>query len=114
MSIYIILYIISFVTSIFWWVLIYKIYKNFFWLFFLLATIFISIWFSWYFLFFCGIENVNILLLISKLCFFSWICSTYSLLFSIYFFNKNKVYYSKDIIYKVDKSFAKHQLEKHL
>ncbi len=101
MSIYIILYIISFVTSIFWWVLIYKIYKNFFWLFFLLATIFISIWFSWYFLFFCGIENVNILLLISKLCFFSWICSTYSLLFSIYFFNKNKVYYSKDIIYKV-------------
>lgn len=87
MSFYLLIYIVSIVFSIYWGYLVYKIYKNAFGIFFLLFTIFMSGWFVLFFLFFSGISGVENLLFISRFCFWIWVLTTYSLLFSLYFFN---------------------------
>ncbi len=87
MSFYLLIYIVSIVFSIYWGYLVYKIYKNAFGIFFLLFTIFMSGWFILFFLFFSGISGVENLLFISRFCFWIWVLTTYSLLFSLYFFN---------------------------
>lgn len=80
-----ILYIVWITYSLIWWLYIYKKHKNLFWLFFLIFCILSWIWFLWYYTFLSWISSINILLIISKICFYLWILSTYSLLLSIIF-----------------------------
>lgn len=93
MTLYILIYVCAIWFSLYGGYLVYKIYKNLFWFFFFLSTFFMSLWFVLFFMFFSGIESVEMLLLISRLCFWVWVLATYSLLFSLYFLNtwKNKI-----------------------
>lgn len=97
MSLYLFIYTLSILFSIYGGFLVYKIYKNSFWLFFLLFTIFMSMWFLLFFLFFSGIQDENILLTLSRVCFWVWILTTYSLLFGVYFFNRGKYILEKKV-----------------
>lgn len=98
MNFYIILYFLTITASIWWWFLIKNIYKNnLFWNFFLSFTIFASIWFSTYFLFYSWIQDKEILLILVRTCYLSWILSSYSLLFSVIFFNKSEFEYKLKI-----------------
>ncbi len=88
MTLYIIIYIISIISSLYWGFTVYRIYKNTFWLFFFIATIFMSLWFIFFFLFFSWITNPEILLFITRICFSVGILASYSLLFGVYLLNK--------------------------
>lgn len=84
MNFYSIIYTVSIVFWIYWGFLVYKFYKNSFWIFFFLSTIFMSLWFLLFFLFFIWIHDKDFLLIITKTCFAVWVFATYSLLFSLY------------------------------
>ncbi len=95
MTLYILIYLISIFSSIYWWFTVYKIYKNTFWFFFFLSTLFMSGWFLLFFLFFSWISNPDLLLNITRICFWVGVLASYSLLFSVYMLNSGKNTLSK-------------------
>lgn len=95
MSLYILIYIVSILFSIYWWFSVYKIYRNTFWFFFFLSTIFMALWFILFFLFFSWISSIEWLLTITRICFWVGVLASYSLLFSVYMFNTGNTTLSK-------------------
>jgi len=99
MNLYLILYLASIIFCILVWYKIEEIYKNTSSRFFLLANISLSLWFTWYFLYFTNIGTEALLLFITKACFALSIWAVYSILFFILFFDEKKKYQSRYIIY---------------
>lgn len=87
MSYYAFIYGISIILSIVCGILIFRRYRNLSGFFFLLFTLFGSTWFLLYFLFFSGIENVSLLLFLSRLNFGVSLGANYSLLLFVFFFD---------------------------
>lgn len=86
MGYYTYIYIISISLSILWWILVWRQQKNISGFFFFLFSIFSSLWFTSYYLFFSWILDENILLYISRFWFGIWILAAYSFLYYIIFF----------------------------
>ncbi len=101
MYMYLFLYIIVSIVSIFLWYKVYLSTRNLSGKFFLNFTVFLSIWFIFYFLFFVGfIVSPDILLYLSRINFIIWIITVYSLWFFIFYFDQKKpnTRYLKSII----------------
>lgn len=98
MNIYILLYPLSGILGIVAWFHIYKKYHNISGFFMLLFTILFSSWYISYFLFFSGISNYDVLLLLSRSNFWTGIMCIYSLLFFVIFFHKFERQVSKKLL----------------
>lgn len=99
MSLYLVLYILIISFSLYIWCIVFKKYNNLSWLFFLLFSVSLSLWFFLYFLTFFTTYNVDLLLLYSKLAFWISIIWLYSFLFFILFFaKKNSTFFNKKSI----------------
>lgn len=100
MTYYIFIYTISIILSLTCGILVFNRYRNLSGLFFFLFTFFVSVWILFYFLFFSGINNVNLLLILSRLSFAVGLHATFSLAFFIFFFNtKHTSIWSKKLLW---------------
>ena len=90
MGYYFILYGFSIILLTILWFQIFKQYRNTWWFFFALSGFFWSIWCLFYYLFFTGITNPEMLTYISRIAFYFWVISLYSFLFFIYFFRASQ------------------------
>ncbi|MDD5770127.1 MAG: ATP-binding protein [Candidatus Gracilibacteria bacterium] len=92
MSVYILLYFIAFIISIYLGYIVYKRYKHSSGIFFFLCTLFASLWCMAYFLSLSSFISKDIMIYISRFSFFSSTAGMYSFLLFINFFNEVKTY----------------------
>lgn len=92
MSYYIIVYIWEIIALLYFWINIFIRNKwTLFWKFFISSMIFYSIWLISYLIAYTTTYDKDILIIISKTIYWSWLLATYSMLFSIiHFWNKNR------------------------
>lgn len=91
MNSYTFIYLFCIVSSIILWGLIFRVNRGYSGFFFFLFTIFASIWYGLYYVFFLWGDSYD-LLLVSRGAFASGILSVYSLLFSLKYFQPEEKY----------------------
>ena len=97
MSFILVMYLLVIIYLSFIWFLVFKKTKNSSWLFFLVFTLSLGLWFLFYFLSYFSTESVNILYIYSKLTYSISIIWLYSfLLFLIYFWKKKDKLFNKN------------------
>ena len=89
MSYYTYIYIISISLSIFWGVMVWRAQRNISGIFFLIFTLFSSLWFIAYYIFFSWILSSDILLYLSRFGFGIGVSTVYSLLYFLIYFGKS-------------------------
>lgn len=91
MNYYFFIYTLSIITAVFWWIFFFKQYRNKSWFYFLIFSIFSSIWMFLYFLFLIWWKLYpQDILFLSKNAFFTSLVAWYSFLFFIFYFDHKK------------------------